>query len=282
MNNNYIFFLLLLTMISVHSQNKETVYIWPDKTPSNDQIIEKTTQSRVSSGMITKITEVKYPSFTVYKPKSISNGVGVIVNPGGGYNILAIDLEGEEVAEWLTELGYTVFLLKYSVPKKEAEALNDLKRTIRIVRNDAEKYKIDAAKIGVLGFSAGGSLSARASTLYNKETYTEIDAIDTVSSRPDFSVLIYPAYLDKGENYSITPELKITKNTPPMFVFATSDDAHGNSSLVIAKALNDARVPVELHFLTDGGHGYGLRTGNVAAEAWPKLLEAWLKKTLLN
>lgn len=280
MNNNYIFFLLLLIMIPAHSQNNETVYLWPDKIPSNNQIIENTTQSRISSGIITKITEVKYPSFTVYKPESISNGVGIIVSPGGGYNILAIDLEGEEVAQWLTELGYTVFLLKYSVPKKEKDALNDLKRTIRIVRNDAEKYKINADKIGVLGFSAGGSLSARASTLYNVETYAEVDGIDTVSSRPDFSVLIYPAYLDRGENYSITPELKITQNTPPMFVFATSDDAYGNSSLVIAKELNDARVPVELHFLTEGGHGYGLRKGNAAAEAWPKLLEVWLKKYL--
>ena len=280
MNNNYIFFLLLLIMIPAHSQNNETVYLWPDKIPSNNQIIENTTQSRISSGIITKITEVKYPSFTVYKPESISNGVGIIVSPGGGYNILAIDLEGEEVAQWLTELGYTVFLLKYSVPKKEKDALNDLKRTIRIVRNDAEKYKINVDKIGVLGFSAGGSLSARASTLYNVETYAEVDGIDTVSSRPDFSVLIYPAYLDRGENYSITPELKITQNTPPMFVFATSDDAYGNSSLVIAKELNDARVPVELHFLTEGGHGYGLRKGNAAAEAWPKLLEVWLKKYL--
>ncbi|UMB60281.1 alpha/beta hydrolase [Lutibacter sp. A80] len=278
MNKNYIFFLLLLIMLPLHSQNKEKVYLWPDKTPNDIEFSEKTTETIISSGLITKITEVKYPSFTVYKPESISNGVGVIVCPGGGYNILAIDLEGTEVASNLAKLGYTVFLLKYSVPKKELDALNDLKRTIRIVRNDAEKYKIDEGKIGVLGFSAGGSLSARASTLYNKETYSEIDAIDSVSSRPDFSVLIYPAYLDKGENYSITPEINITKDTPPMFVFGTADDAHGNSCLVITKALNDVGVPVELHFLDEGGHGYGLREGNNAAETWPILLEKWLKK----
>lgn len=278
MNNNYIFILLLLIMIPVHSQNKETVYIWPDKIPMENETIENSTQSRISSGMITRITEVKHPSFTVYKPKITSNGVGIIICPGGGYKILAIDLEGEEVAQWLTKLGYTVFLLKYSVPKKELEALNDLKRTIRIVRNDAEKYNININKIGVLGFSAGGSLSARASALYDKDTYSKIDAIDAISCRPDFSVLIYPAYLDKGENNSITPELTISKNTPPMFVFGTADDAHGNSSLVIAKALNDVKVPVELHFLAKGGHGYGLRKGNDAAETWPRLLENWLQK----
>ena len=139
---------------------------------------------------------------------------------------------------------------------------------------------LDANKIGVLGFSAGGSLSARASTLFKPGILSKIDAIDEISSRPDFAILIYPAYLDQGENKTLTPELIITKNTPPMFLFATADDSHANSALVMAGALRDHKISVELHLLPEGGHGYGLRPGNTAGETWPLLAEKWIKKVL--
>jgi len=265
-------------MTSNFLDTKEITYIWPIRSPKTNKAVEKTIKTKEKSGLITKILEVQHPSFTVYKPTVKGNNIGIIICPGGGYNLLAIDLEGVEVAQWLIKLGYTVFLLKYCVPNKEFEALNDLKRTIRIIRSKAKKYKINKNQIGVLGFSAGGSLCAKVSTLFNKETYTKVDETDAVSCRPNFTLLIYPAYLDQGENNSITPEIKINKNTPPMFVFGTSDDIYGNSCLVITKALKDAQVPVELHFLDEGGHGYGLRKGNEAAEAWPKLAENWLKK----
>jgi len=113
-----------------------------------------------------------------------------------------------------------------------------------------------------------------------EETYSAQDAIDEVSSKPNFAMLIYPAYLDKGENRSLTPELKVDQNTPPMFIFATADDTHSNSALVMATALRDNKVPVSLHLLPEGGHGYGLREGNPAGITWPKLAEKWLQDTV--
>lgn len=127
-----------------------------------------------------------------------------------------------------------------------------------------------------MGFSAGGSLSTRTTTLYNEATYKPVDKADEQSARPAFCALIYPAYLDKGENRSLTPELKVNGSTPPMFLFATADDPYGNSALVMAGAMRDAKAPVELHFYDKGGHGYGLRKGNPAADVWPQLMEKWL------
>jgi acetyl esterase/lipase len=131
-----------------------------------------------------------------------------------------------------------------------------------------------------MGFSAGGSLSARASTLFNSRTYLPVDKIDSLACRPSFTLLIYPAYLDQGENRALTPELKLSKEVPPVFIFQTADDPYGNSSLVLTSAMRDSRLPVELHLLPKGGHGYGLRSGNPAAEAWPGLAEKWLSETL--
>ena len=133
-----------------------------------------------------------------------------------------------------------------------------------------------------MGFSAGGSLSARASTLFDRNTYPKVDDADNLSCRPDFALLIYPAYLDNGENRTLTPELAVNEQTPPMYLFATADDKHGTSALVFAGALRDNKVPVELHLLPEGGHGYGLRPGNAAAETWPKLAEKWLEKLFSN
>jgi acetyl esterase/lipase len=152
----------------------------------------------------------------------------------------------------------------------------DIQRAIRIVRSGAKKWEIDPDKIGVIGFSAGGSLAAVAATRFNEETYATIDQIDALAARPNFALLIYPAYLDNGENRSLTPELTITDKTPPTFIFATADDRLANSALVYAGALRDSKIPVELHLLPVGGHGYGMRKGNAAAETWPKLAEVWL------
>ena len=135
--------------------------------------------------------------------------------------------------------------------------------------------------MGVMGFSAGGSLSARAATMASNKTYQPIDKTDSLSCRPDFALLIYPAYLDLGNNRSLTPELIVNQQTtPPMFIFATADDTYGNSALVMTTALRDSKIPVELHFMPKGGHGYGLRPGNIAAETWPELAEKWLKRMI--
>ncbi len=271
--------LLMLTfgLLSCQAQSN-IIEVWPSNVP--DQISEKQ-EAKIATAKgdgVIRIAEVTNPILTIYTPPSDkANGKGIIICPGGGYNILAYNLEGTEIAEWLSSLGYTAFVLQYRVPQKQAGALQDVQRAIRMVRKDASKWNLNTNQIGLMGFSAGGSLSARASTLYDQSTYAKIDGADDLSCKPDFSILIYPAYLDKGENRALTPELKVTGATPPMFLFATADDRYANSALVMATSLRDAKVPVELHFLAEGGHGYGLRSGNTAAETWPKLLEEWLE-----
>jgi acetyl esterase/lipase len=256
-----------------------TIHLWPGTVPGETAPKHAAVQTPDTTRSVTRLTDVTDPILSVYTPKAgVPNlHTGIVVCPGGGYNILAIDLEGEEIAQWLCSLGYTAFVLQYRVPKKEAGALQDVQRAIRLVRRHAAQWQLQAERTGVMGFSAGGSLSARVSTLYDQPTYPPVDDADKLSCKPAFAVLIYPAYLDAGPGRSLTQELKVNAQTPPMFLFGTADDPHGNSALVMAGALRDAKVPVELHFLAQGGHGYGLRPGNIAGETWPKLLEKWLK-----
>ncbi len=259
----------------------KTIHLWPNEVPGENDPKHKAVKTDNTKNNVTRLTDVTDPTIEIFEPEaSIKNGASIIVCPGGGYNILAIDLEGYEVAQWLNSLGYTAFVLQYRVPQKREGALMDVQRALKIVRSSATHWNLNPNKIGVLGFSAGASLAARASTNFTKETYPKNDSIDSFSSRPDFAVLIYPAYLDQGENNSITPELTLTKNTPPMFLFATADDPYANSALVMASSLRNNKNAVELHLLPNGGHGYGLRKGNYAAETWPILVEKWLEKNV--
>ncbi len=275
MKTFFILIFVFLLNIENYAQAKDTIYLWPGNVPGETESKHDPAQTPDTSRNVTRLTNVTNPALIVFEPEvPVNNGIGVIVCPGGAYNILAIDMEGYEVAKWLNKLGFTAFVLQYRVPDKQKEALYDVQRAIRLVRS---RTGISTGKLGVLGFSAGGSLCARASTGFTQKTYTKIDSIDSISCRPDFALLIYPAYLDMGNNRSLSPELQVDKNTPPMFIFGTADDMYGNSSLVMATALRDKEIPVELHFLPYGGHGYGLRSGNIAAETWPKLAEIWLK-----
>ncbi|MBO9731222.1 MAG: alpha/beta hydrolase [Chitinophaga sp.] len=272
---------ILLTMIGMTtaiSAQQQTIHLWPGTVPEEPAAKQAAKVTPDGSNNITRLTDVTDPLLEVFPaPAANNNGMGVVICPGGGYSILAINLEGYEIAAWFNKLGYTAFVLQYRVPKKEAGALQDAQRAMRVVRSRAAEWNVQPDKIGMLGFSAGGSLTARAATLYNVQTYTPFDKADSLSARPAFGVLIYPAYLDNGSNRTLTPELKPTSQTPPMFIFGTADDFFGNSALVMAGALRDAKAAVELHFYPKGGHGYGLRPGNPAADAWPGLLEKWLK-----
>ncbi len=260
----------------------DTIHLWPNQVPNETNTKHRAVQTPDTSNNVKRLTDVTDPILETFKPDAgIDSGAGVIICPGGGYQILAIDLEGYEIAKWLNELGFTAFVLQYRVPNNRIGALNDLQRAIKIVRSKALDYNLDPNNIGVLGFSAGGSLAARASTNFNNETYTKMDSLDDISSKPNFAVLIYPAYLNKGENNSVTPELTITDQTPSTFIFATADDAYsGEGSLVFSNALIQSKIPVEVHVLPNGGHGYGLRKGNIAAETWPILAETWLKNII--
>jgi acetyl esterase/lipase len=282
MKNFYAFFILILISLSSYSQKHEFVYLWPGKVPGELKDKQQPVVDTSRRGNVFRYSEVTNPVMEVFMPDPIlKNGAAVIICPGGSYKILAYDLEGTEIAAWLNKLGIAAFVLQYRIPDKKEGALQDVQRAIRIAKDNSQKWNINPEKIGVMGFSAGGSLSARASTLFNKKTYPPVDKSDSLSCRPSFTMLIYPAYLDQGPNLTLTPELELSKNVPPVFIFQTADDPYGNSALVMAGALRNAKLPVELHLLSTGGHGYGLRPGKIAPETWPIMAEKWLKDILL-
>lgn len=270
--------LALSILFQMNAFTQTTIHLWPNAVPGETKEKAKAVISDNTKGDIARISEVTDPLIELFLPEVPNESkAGILVCPGGGYHILAIEHEGYEVAEWLNKLGYAAFVLQYRVPKKQEGALMDAQRAMRIIRGRADEWNIDPGKIGILGFSAGGSLSARTSTLYDQKTYEPVDEMDSLSCRPDYAILIYPAYLDQGENNTLTPELNITENTPPMFIFVAADDKYANSSLVMTSALREKNIPVELHVLPYGGHGYGLRPGKRAAETWPVLAGEWLK-----
>jgi acetyl esterase/lipase len=278
---NSLAILFLMCSINVFSQKKEIIYLWPGKVPgeAKEKMLPKVDTSQ-KDGII-RFSEVTNPALEVYLPDpGKNNQSAVIVCPGGGYQILAYDLEGTEIAAWLNKMGFTAFVLQYRIPNKKEGALQDAQRAMRIIRNNSKKWNINPDRIGIMGFSAGGSLSARTSILFNTKSYAPVDKSDSISCRPSFTMLIYPAYLDQGPNLSLTPELKLNNDVPPIFIFQTADDPYGNSALVMASALRNAKLPVELHLLPIGGHGYGVRPGKVAATTWPVLAEQWLKRTI--
>jgi acetyl esterase/lipase len=229
---------------------------------------------------------------TVYPPAARNTGAAVIVFPGGGYEILAIDLEGTEACDWLTSRGITCVLLKYRVPAPRSRpywgaypqspiALEDAQRSLGLVRLHAAEWHIDPHKIGVLGFSAGGHLVA-ATSVHHQRIYPRIDAADDQSCRPDFAIALYPGHLAFSKaTFELNPDIRahITPQTPPTFLLQNEDD-HVDSvedSLSYFIALKRAGIPTELHIYPQGGHAFGLRRTSSSATAWPQLVETWLK-----
>ncbi|HLH35370.1 MAG TPA: alpha/beta hydrolase [Alloacidobacterium sp.] len=265
--------------------------IWPgaipDAVPAVGPEVDKTTakDQLIAGKPLIRLGNVAVPTMTVYPPKGKNTGAAVVVFPGGGYTILAIDLEGTEVCGWLTSTGVSCILLKYRVPSsgpypKSPMALEDAQRTVGLVRQHAAEWHIDPHKIGVLGFSAGGHLVAALSTHFEQRLYKPVDAADAISCRPDFAVIIYPGYLAIADrNFALNPDLPVTKGTPPTFLLQTEDDevAHVESSLRYYEALKAAGVPVEMHLYTEGVHGYGLRRTKLPVTGWPQLVDVWLQ-----
>jgi len=254
------------------------------------------TKSLVAGRPWTVVSHVSQPTMTVFPPKGANTGVAVVVFPGGGHKILAIDLEGTEACEWLASRGITGVLLKYRVPDsgphwdpqlkrhvfpKSPLALEDAQRTVSLVRLHAAEWHIDPEKIGVLGFSAGGHLVADVSTHSGQRAYPAIDAADKVSSRPDFAVALYPGHLwIDSTKFELNPDIAthIDDQTPPTFLLQNENDHTDdvNDSLVYYIALKNAGVPVEMHLYAQGGHGFGLRHTKLPATDWPQLVETWL------
>jgi acetyl esterase/lipase len=273
------------------------VPIWPgaapDARPAMGPESAAISKSLVAGRPLIEVDNVSQPTMTVYSPKGTNTGAAVVVFPGGGYRILAIDLEGTEVADWLTSRGITCVLLKYRVPApwsspyhgafpESPMALEDAQRTVGLVRFHAAEWHIDPHKIGVLGFSAGGHLVAAMSVHFDKRLYPAVDAADKESCRPDFAVALYPGHLwIDDEKFELNPDIAahITRQTPPTFLLQDEDDHvdNVNDSLVYYIALKNAGVPVEMHLYAQGGHAFGLRRTKYPVTQWPQLMETWLR-----
>ncbi len=263
-----------------------TLPLWPhSKANLGPEIDATTAKDKLIAGKpVTRLTNVSSPTITLYTPAGKSTGAAVVVFPGGSYRILAIDLEGTEVCDWLTSSGVTCVLLKYRVPDsgpypKSSAALQDAQRAVGMVRSHAEEWHIDPHRVGVLGFSAGAHLAAALSTHFEQRLYDSIDAADQLSCRPDFAVIVYPGYLALVEqNLGLNPEIRVTDKTPPSFIVQAEDDpVYVENATVYFLALKNAKVPVELHIYAQGGHGYGLRRTELPVTRWPESVEAWLR-----
>ena len=280
-----LFLALALAPTLATGAEPSTHKLWPGKAPGETKDIgpEKLTEPKKGQLDVKRLSNVSEPTIAVYAPaKEKANGTAVIVAPGGGYSILAIEHEGTDVCKWLTNLGVTAVLLKYRVPKRAAQTpdnlamVQDAQRAIALVRGMSKELGVDPNRVGMLGFSAGGHLTA-CTALTQKRLYEKVDKADEFGHLPNFCILVYPAYLtDKGG--ALKPEFVVTKDSPPMFFAHSSDDpvtSEGSAALYLA--LTKAKVPAELHLYASGGHGYGMRkTANPCAN-WPDRAGDWLK-----
>lgn len=320
-----IFILVMLTFSGLYAQ--QTLWqpspghtqmpIWPGAAPDPQPVKGPETTATETKDLVagkpwTYITNVIQPTMIVYSPTGKNTGVAVMVFPGGGYQGLAIDLEGTEVCDWLTAKGVTCVLLKYRVtdvgpyprsgPYPESPmAMQDAQRALGLVRANAAKWHIDPHKIGVIGFSAGGHLVAAISTHFEKRLYPAVDAADKESCRPDFAIAVFPGHLsiraaesdarqgtkkfavhyppNTDRELGLNPEVPVTSRTPPTFLLQAEDDPVDsvNNSLAYYIALKKAGVPVEMHLYAQGGHAFGLRRTKFPITSWPQLVETWLE-----
>ncbi|OFY83251.1 MAG: 1,4-beta-xylanase [Bacteroidetes bacterium RBG_19FT_COMBO_42_7] len=296
------FFVLNAFMISGFSQTL-TIKLWPDGIPgsiTNPSYVEKIT---TADGRITRCEKVVTPDLTVFLPaQDKANGSAVLICPGGGYSALAFDHEGNAIAKWLNDNGIAGIILKYRLPSdqimkdKSIGPLQDAQEAMRVIRRNANDWKIDPKKVGVIGFSAGGHLASTLSTHYAEKVY---EVKDNSSARPDFSLLIYPvvsfdtAITHRGSRNNLigikpdakqverfSNELQITAETPPAFLVHSADDkaVPVMNSIGYFKGLQKNNIPVELHVFQKGGHGYGLAPDRGTESSWPDLCIKWMKQ----
>jgi acetyl esterase/lipase len=301
------FLLLLLALACFNAQARPAVWqpspghaqvpIWPGKVP--DALPHPKPEAVAADWA--KVTNVSRPTMTVYAPEGHNTGVAVVVFPGGGYRMLAMDLEGTEICDWLTSRGITCVLLKYRVPDsgptwkdnhryypKVQTALQDAQRTLGLVRQHAAQWHVDPHKVGVMGFSAGGHLVAAVSTHFDRRTYPPVDGADRLSCRPDFAIALYPGHLWAHEDddratrdetdLRLRPDIRVRADTPPTFLLQAEDDHVDGveQSLAYYVALQKAGVRTEMHLYAQGGHAFGLRPTKLPIGHWPELVEQWL------
>ncbi len=289
---------LRLSLVVVHvavassswAAEPEAIKIWPEgRAPGDTAKLEaerdltKPTDDLIAGKRLQRIGNVSIPTIQVFSPPAEkSNGTAIVICPGGGHQILAYDLEGTEVAEWLNSIGVTGIVLKYRVPFRNPEnrsqaAVQDAQRAMSLVRSKASDWKIDAKRIGILGFSAGGETAARTS-LAESRTYERQDAVDDVSARPDFAVLVYTAGLANKEHDKLRDDVRVTEKAPPMFfAHAFDDPVRIEHALLLYMKLKQVGVSAELHAYATGGHGFGLRRTEQPCSRWPERCEEWMR-----
>ncbi len=269
------------------AQHEKEIVLWPDGLPAGSVVIDPQRAEQLKAqSTLERIRYVDQPTLTLFPPPAGSgNGCAVIVCPGGGYNLLAWDHEGIEIARWLNTLGVHAAVLKYRVPRRNPdlphkEPLQDAQRAVRTVRFHSKAWGVDPKRLGILGFSAGGNLSVMAGTHFHETTYPPRDPIDQQSCRPDFLIPIYPAYLgnERKAELKLNPLVRVTGQTPPTFVAVTSDDKmRGLHAALLFAHLKRVGVPAELHIFVRGGHGYGMRPSAGPVSQWPHLCADWMR-----
>ena len=293
-----LFFGLLLVRPGL-SAAPVVIDLWPGKTPG-DVGISGEEKSRVHPsplvGPTKLITNVSRPTLTVYEPpKGHNTGTAMVICPGGGYWDLYWELEGEEVVAWLNSVGITGIILKYRVPRRPGDVRGepalgpqlDAQRAVSLVRSRAAEWGIDPKRIGMVGFSAGGHLALATATNFEKRKYEPVDAIDEVSSRPDFAILCYSGYLKAKDKDEISPGIQIPANTPPILLTHANDDgekvggSNAEHSAFMYIALKRAGIPVELHIFASGNHDFGVRQNGSLPSSWPQLCMNWLRSLSL-
>jgi acetyl esterase/lipase len=269
----------------------EVIEVWPGKVPDDyGEIGEEMFRPPWSeeAKVARWLTNVTKPTITVYRPpKESDTGAAMLICPGGGYWNLAWDLEGEEVAAWLNSIGMTGILLKYRVPRRPGQPealpppgpLQDAQRALRLARSKAQAWGLDPQRIGMVGFSAGGHLTIATATRFDQRTYAPIDAIDEVSCRPNFAVVLYPGYLVEKGTDVLASSLQIPARTPPVFLAHAGDDSISEviHSVGMYLALQRADVPAELHVYAAGGHGFGVRRSALPVSTWTERCVDWLR-----
>ena len=259
-----------------------TMNVWPGTPPGDAPDRPGTEQLNERTMLLTG--NVNTPTLAVFRPaKDKDTGAAMLVCPGGGFYQLSMRDEGTDVGAWLASIGVTGVVLKYRIPNREGEprtlaAVQDAQRSMSIIRSKAQEWGLDPKRIGIMGFSAGGQMTADIETTYDKRLYEPIDAIDKFEIRPDFAALIYPGGIfQRGDAPGVTSDVQVSKATPPTFLAISSDDRGGpDNAIYMYLSLKNAGVPAELHVFGEGGHGYGIRPGTAPHTTWPARLADWM------
>lgn len=290
-----ILFLIVLFMSSALFAQDKVLKVWPNGAPNHNGMDEP--EEKFEGVRVRKVSEAE---MYVYLPEKEKNtGAAVVICPGGGYWIEAMDHEGYQMAEWLQKKGVAGIVLKYRLPYGHHEIPSgDARQAMRIVRNHAEEWGIDPLKIGIAGSSAGGHLASTVGTRFDYGNPESNDPLEKISCRPDFMLLLYPVItfreefghmgsrknlIGEGHNWELVEkysnELHVSPETPPTFLVLADDDKGvvPRNSVEFYLALKENNVPAEMHIFAEGGHGFGMNKKNLPVDQWPELFYNWLK-----